>query len=195
MRTNISNIIDALIALIERNRQKIDLVIAEYEPDRQLNVFKGMRKTLPRSAYPSFEIEPVDGSTSWNTVETQKPEYSVECILTTTTDNQDMSVEYHGTVTRILLEIMNSPQNMLLKIPNEQNYLPNSGYCETRISNAIVSSVSYNATKDGTFRVARWTWTCDIMEGKLPSAMNNAMNEVVTEILQHPLPPPPEQSE
>lgn len=190
MYTNISNVIDSLMAMVELNRIAIDGTIGEYEPGRRLNVYKGMRKTLPNSAFPSLEFEPSSGSTSWNTNITQMAEYTVQCTLTMLTDNQEMGVEYMGTLTRILLELMNNPMNMSLVIPNEFRYIPNSGMVTTIISDAMVSGVTYNSTKDGTIRVSQWDWTCKIMEGFDRTNYNNQPTQE-TVLLPHPLPPPP----
>jgi hypothetical protein len=189
MHTNISNIIDALLAVIALNQKVIDECIAAYEPDRRLSVFKGLRKTLPRSAYPALELEPVDGSTSWNTNMTQMPEYTVQFVMTICTDNQELSVEYIGTLTRLVLEILNNPQNMALLIPREYSYLPNVGETETRTVDAMVSNVSYNSAKQGTFRVSQWNWTCKIREGARPSDVDNSHLLKATTFHAHPLPP------
>ena len=165
MKTNISNIIDGLINLIEQNREHIDSVINEYERGKSLHIFKGVRKSIPADLFPCLEIEPNDGSMSWQTTEHQDCQYSVEMILTISTTIDDVSVEYISTITREFLHLLNNPANMKFEIPNEKNWDPisNSSY-QSRVEFGSVSNVSYNATKDGSIRVSRWTWTGQVRE-------------------------------
>ena len=53
------NIIKGLHGVIEANRENIDRVIRHYRSSDTLHIFDGLRKTLPMSAYPSLEFDPV----------------------------------------------------------------------------------------------------------------------------------------
>lgn len=188
MYTNISNIIDMVMEIIELNRGEIDAIVQQYEPGKVMTVWKGMRRTLPVDAFPSLEIEPSSGSTNWNTVYTQSPEYTLDFTLTTNTNNDAMSVEYIGTLARMLTELFNNPANMAVNIPHETSWLPNQGYVKTRIQSGFVDSITYNATKDGLIRVAQWSWTCKVLEGIEQSWRDNdGLEETVFN--PHELPP------
>jgi len=177
-----------VMEVIELNRSEIDAIVQQYEPGKIMTVWKGMRHTLPVAAFPSLEIEPSSGSTQWNSIYTQSPEYSLDFTLTTNTNNDEMGVEYIGTLTRMLTELFNNPANMGLDIPHETSWLPNQGYVKTRIQDAFVDSVTYNATKDGLIRVSQWNWYCKVLEGIEQSWRDNEGLEA-TVYNPHELPP------
>lgn len=188
MYTNISNIIDGLIEIIDLNKGPINALINDYEEGYKINVFKGMRKTLPRSTFPSLELEPSSGSNEWRSVRMQSPTYTVSFTLTVATDNDNMGVEYSATLARMFLQLFNNPQNMGWLIPLEISNLPNCGYVQTRIQDAFVDNVTYNSAKDGTFRVINWDWYCRVLESYMPEEYEN-LNLKPTVFLPHPLPP------
>jgi len=164
MYTNPSNIVKSLVDLLERNAVRINQVVQEFEDDRRLNVFEGMRKTLPVSAFPSFEIEPTNGSNSWGTVRAQRPRYNFNCVLTVKVSNQDYGVEYISTLSTILSEIMTDPNNLQFNVVNETRWTPFGGLVDTTVLDSLVEDVTYNATHDGSIRVAEFSWFALIHE-------------------------------
>jgi hypothetical protein len=156
--TNESNIIDTVIALLERNSLQINNLIQAYQPSRNLCVFKGMRNVLPVDAYPSLEIEPTSASNQWATVRAQRPRYNLQFTLTTRTDNEALHVEYICTLTQILVAILTSPENLQLTILNETRWDPNGGLVSNVITDSLVEDVTYNAVHEGTIRTAEFGW-------------------------------------
>ena len=158
MYTNPHNIALTLIALLERNSQQINQAVRVYQGRRALNVFEGMRQTLPVQAYPSFEIEPGSAPNEWATTRAQRPRFSFTCTLTVTNANEKYGVEYVATIATVLSEIMTSPQNLQLRILNESKWDPNAGLVDTYMLDSLVDDISYSASRDGTIRTAEFSW-------------------------------------
>ena len=164
MYTNVSRLVDTIIALLERNALRINRTVQVYQPSNNLNVYKGMRKTLPVDAYPSLEIEPDSGTSDWATTRAQRPRYTFKCTLTTKTDNEAYGVEYIATIANVLLEIMTSPENLQMRIIGETKWDPNGGMVDTYLLDSLVENVSYSATKSGTIRTCEFNWFALINE-------------------------------
>jgi len=158
MYTNVSNIIDTVIALLERNSVQLNAVVQAYQPNRQLCVYKGMRNTLAVDAYPALEIEPTTGANQWATVRAQRPRYSFQMTLTTRTDNEKLHVEYIGTLARAVVAVLTSPENLQLTILNETRWDPVGGLVSNVITDSLVEDVTYNAVHEGTIRTAEFSW-------------------------------------
>ena len=162
MYSNPSNIVKTLIRCLDRNADQINAVIKFYEPDRQLNVFEGMRKTLPRDSYPSLEIEPVGAANEWWTTRAQRPRYTFQGTLTVLNDNVNLGVEYISTIMNVLSELITDPTNLQLSIENETRWddTQEDGYAvmPSRILDSLIDNVTYNATQDGTIRVCQFDW-------------------------------------
>jgi hypothetical protein len=150
--------------LLEINEQQINQVVRVYEGKRRLTVLEGMRQTLPASAYPSFEIEPGSGANRWATTRAQRPRFSFACTLTVSNSREKLGVEYITTLATILTEIMCSPNNLQMRVLNETKWDANSGLQDTYILDSLVEDVSYSASRDGTMRVAEFSWFAEIHE-------------------------------
>ena len=153
-----------LIALLERNCQQINKTIRVYQGKRALNLFEGMRQTLPAQAYPSFEIEPGGAPNQWATTRAQRPRYNFTCTLTVTNSNEKYGVEYIATIATVLGEIMTSPENLQLRILNESKWSPNAGLVDTYMLDSLVEDISYSASRDGTIRTAEFSWFVSVHE-------------------------------
>jgi hypothetical protein len=164
MYTNVSNIIDTAIGLLERNNVQITQLIQAYQPKRYLNVFKGMRQSLPLEAYPSLEIEPTNSSSQWATTRAQRPRYNLQFTLTTRTDNEKLHVEYNSCLTSLIVSIFTSPENLQLIVKNETRWDFNGGLVPTVILDSLIEDVTYNSVHDGTIRTSEFSWFCLIHE-------------------------------
>lgn len=164
MYTNVSNIIDTVIDLLSRNALQLNSIVQEYQPSRELCVFKGMRNTLPVDAYPSLELEPTTAVNQWATTRAQRPRYSIQCTLTTRTDNERRHVEYISTLVNSIVSIMTSPENLQMTVLNETRWDPNGGLVSNVITDSLVEDVTYNSVKDGTIRTAEFPWFALIHE-------------------------------
>jgi hypothetical protein len=109
-------------------------------------------------AYPSFELEPTSAANQWATTRAQRPRYSLQCTLTTRTDNESLHVAYIGTLAQVLVAIMTSPENLQLTILNETRWDPNGGLVSNVITDSLVEDVTYNAVHEGTIRTAEFSW-------------------------------------
>lgn len=163
MYTDIGNIIDTVIELLERNSVQINTLVQQYN-GRNLSVFKGMRNTLPVSAYPSLELEPSNGDNQWATTRAQRPRYTIDCTLTTRTNNEKEHVGYISALVRAIVAIMTSPENLQLTVSNETRWDPNGGLVATVITDSLVEGVTYNSLHEGTIRTAEFSWFALIHE-------------------------------
>ena len=161
------NIIKGLHGVIEANREQIDAVMKHYRSSDTLHVFDGLRKTLPMSAYPSLELEPSSASIEWTHTSAQTGEYQIECYLTVKNSNEEYAAEYISEVTRVILKILNYPDNMCFKIPNEyygSDDPSNPEKYPVWLQFGNVSSVNYRNTIDGALTVAMFTWSGRVLE-------------------------------
>lgn len=165
MFTNVYNVIKGLQRFIEDNRQEIDGVVSLYEPGKRLRVFIGMRKSIPSDALPSIELEPSDASNEYVTTETQESTYSVDMMLTVSSTDDERCVDYICTLARELLHLFNNPGCRSFQIPFEHSWdAIDKKVQPTIVQFGSIDSVSFNSTKDGSIRVARWTWSGKILE-------------------------------
>lgn len=190
MYTSPSNIIDGLILIVKRNLDTINALIREYEPSSLgLSVFKGMRKTLPISSFPSLELEPTSGSMQWLTTSAQTNEYGVAFTLTIMTDNDDMGVEYICALTREFTQLFNMPGNMCFPIPYEKGWNPvDNCLAQNYVQFGSINGVTYNSSKDGTIRVSQWDWNGSVLEGFTQNA-SDLLNLTDMPQFPHELPP------
>lgn len=164
MYTNPSNIIKTVANLLENNAVVINSVINKYEPDKKLNVFEGMRKTIPIASMPSLEIEPQSTANQWATTRSQRPKFTFNCSLTISNSQEDLSVEYIGTVATTIIEIMTNPRNLNMRVLNEKRWDTNGAIVETFIIDSLVSDVTWSASKNGTIRICDFSWFALIHE-------------------------------
>ena len=175
MYTDPSNIIKTVIEKVfVINADWINAVIQVYEPDRVLTVFEGMRKSLPRDAFPSLEIEPTGASNMWATTRAQRPTYNFEYTLTVINDNEKYGVEYIAAIITRILELINDPRYLQLEVLNESRWDPNAGLVATFILDSLATDVTYNASKEGTVRTAQFSWFAMIHEPFPNSKFNDS---------------------
>ena len=184
MYTNPTNIMRAMTGLLELNMDTIECIIQKYEDQKTLHMFEGLRDTLPVSSFPSMEVEPTSTSNEWATLRSQRPKHSFNCTLTFKVSKIELGVEYVTTVTNTIVEILTSPENLQLKVPNEQKWEPNMGLVDTYIMDSFIDSVTWKSNKEGSIRVAEFEWTATIHEPFPDSKFNAAKN--VNGELEHP---------
>ncbi len=144
------------IELLESTRESIDDIIHFYEgPDKPgIQLYEGVRDTLPVSAFPSLEIESNSVSNGWETTRAQRPNYTLEYKLTLVTENQDLAYEYIATLTTKIAEVLTLPQNLQLQVVNEGRWSPDGFLVETLILDSLVESASYASNAEGNIRQA-----------------------------------------
>lgn len=162
--TNPHNIICALVGLLNSNEEQINRVIRAYQSNSRLTVFEGTRTVIPADAHPCLEIEPAPVSNSWATTRAQRPRYSFTCTLSVKCDREEMAVEYLNTIATALIEIMTSPENLQMVVPNESRWDAYYGLFSTVILDSLVEDYTPNAEKDGSIRKAEFSWFALIHE-------------------------------
>ena len=153
--------------MIDANIDDINRVIKYYRTTDELHVFDGLRKTLPMSAYPSLELDAASSTIEWTHTSAQTGEYAIDCYLTMVNSNEEIAVEYVSEVTRSILKILNYPDNMCFRIPNEyyQSDDPsNPKKYPIWIQFGNVSNTTYRSTIDGSLTVAQFTWSGRVLE-------------------------------
>lgn len=165
MYTNPSNIVKTLVDLLDRNQMAINNVVSIYQgSSRKLMVLPGMRKVVPASAYPVFEIEPTDVQNQWATTRAQRPQFNFRCTLTVVVDNEAFGVEYICTLGSVIADILTSPENLQLNVVNETKWDFNGGLTQTQILDSFISNTNYSAVKEGSIRKAEFNWFATIHE-------------------------------
>ena len=143
----------------------IQSTINAYESGKHLTIFRGNRSSIPKSSFPSLQLQPSSGSMQWNSTDTQLVEYSVDFTLTISTQLVDISAEYIGMLSREIVQIFNMPYNMHFILPNQVGFNPTvQQYCPLTVQFGSISSVVYNANREGTLRLAQWSWTGGVIE-------------------------------
>ena len=162
MITSPSNIIEGLILILKENIDEINSLIQVYRKMDTLHLFKGMRKTLPLTSFPSLEMEPSSGSMEWTHLSAMTGEYSIDCTLTVNCGtSNELGAEYISELTRKIIQIFNYPTNMSWVIPNEyQDKNKTPVLCQY----SDIRSVEFGAAKDFVIRVARWQINCRVLE-------------------------------
>lgn len=159
------NLVQGLIDILEVNEESIQECLTYYLGDmdgvKHLNVFKGMRKTLPLSAFPCIQFEPANSANEWSHTSAQTGEYTIQCTLTVSCPDDELGAEYISQLTRRIVQIYTYPGNMCFIIPNE--YADNNK-TPVYVQFGTINNVTYNATKDGTLRVAQWDWVGRVLE-------------------------------
>lgn len=160
------NIIKGLRLILEANKEQIDRVIKYYRQNDELHIFDGLRKTLPLSAYPSLQFDATSASVEWTTTSAQTGEYTIECYLTVKNSNEELATQYISEVVRVIVKILNYPDNMSFPIPNQ--FYPNQENPEQPIPIHIqfgnIQSINYRSTIDGSITVAQFTWSGRVLE-------------------------------
>lgn len=163
MITSPSNLIEGVILILKANAEDINAIAKQYRKTDTLHLFKGMRKTLPQSAFPSLELEATSGAMSWLTTSAQAGEYTIDCTLTVNAGTSvEAGLEYICDLTRKIVQVLNAPVNMTWPIPNE--FWDTEGKVPQLCQYSAVSSVEYTATRDFAIRVARWQISCRVIE-------------------------------
>ncbi len=162
MITSPSNLIEGLILILKANADEINTLIRSYQSGASLHLFKGMRKTLPLSQFPSLEMEPVSGSMEWTHLSAMTGEYTIDCTLTVSCGTSvELGAEYISELTRKIIQIYNFPVNMTWPVPNEHQDMSDAPVlCQY----SDIRSVEYSAARDFVIRVARWQMNCRVLE-------------------------------
>lgn len=156
-----ANIIEGMIQILEANIEPINDALHHYHHGDKLNIFKGLRRTMPQSAFPCLELEPESSGSDWMTTSAQDSTYDIRCVLTLNCQNDELGAEYISEITRRIVQIFNYPPNMAYIIPNEYQGKDKEAVWAQY---GYISSVSYGATKDLSIRQADWTYSCKVIE-------------------------------
>lgn len=164
MYTNPSNIIAALFKVLDDHSPTIDSVINKYEKGKSLTKFEGIRKSIPSSSFPSFEIEPQASSPTWAATRLQRVDYHFYCMITTSTSNENLHASYSATLATAILEIISNPNNLQIAILDEAKTWLNNEELPSIAMDSFPENISYKSAKSGTIRVVDFTWRVTVNE-------------------------------
>lgn len=142
----------------------IEQIIRIYEPEKTLNIFEGIRNTLPASAFPSLEIEATNCANQWATTRSQRPRFQFQFTLTVINSNDEMGSEYVCSLATVIGAILTDPTSLHLQIENEVKFDPNDGLVVSFIIDSFTDDITYNASKDGSIRVAEFSHWVQVHE-------------------------------
>ena len=139
-------------------------IINNFQEGKKLSYFKGLRPTLPNSAFPSFEIGTSSASNEWFACHTQKPTFPFRCLVTVSCPKIELGEEYITTLTTYLVSILTDPRHIQIPIIGASVSNQSGQQVQATIMDAFVPTVDYGSTKDGTIRVADFTWEVKVLE-------------------------------
>lgn len=147
--------------LINQKDLFIKKLINEWETDKNLTCYNGIRPTIPSTQFPSFEIEVSNVQTEWATTRSQRHHATFRCMVTVSaSSNLDKREDYITKLASAIVSIFQAPSNMRFSLWDKT--LTDSDY---RIDcyDSSVSSCTYNSTRDGTMGIAEFSWVthCD----------------------------------
>ncbi len=147
------------ILLIQNKDPFFKKIISEWESDgKSITCFNGIRPTIPSTQFPSFEIEVSNVDTEWATTRSQRHHVTFRCMVTVSAaSNIDVREDYITKIASSVVSVLNSPSTMRFSLYDKS--ITDADY---RIDcyDSMVSSCSYNSTRDGTIGVAEFSWTC-----------------------------------
>ena len=173
------------IDVINGYKPQIDKVIAEYETNKTLNCFHGVRPSIPISQYPCFEIETQSIDTEWGTTRGQRHTINFRCLVTISCSKIDFREEYLLRMTSAIASILQDPRHMQFQIqcttPIGRGYM-------LSVYDSMVNSVSY-ANREGTIGVGEFTWVAKVHETipdvnftSVPAQIPSIVTPIVKEI-------------
>lgn len=149
------------IDLICSYKPQIDSLISQYETNRSLNCFHGIRPSIPSSQFPCFEIETTSVDTEWATTRGQRHRISFQCLVTVSCPKIDYREEYLLRMTSAVVSILQDPKH--LRFPVDCETLSMGDKCTLFVYDSMVSSVGYSS-RDGTIGVGNFVWTASVHE-------------------------------
>ena len=151
-------------ALFKKQEAITTSIIDNFQNGRKLSFFKGLRPTLPSSVFPSFEIGITSASNEWFATHTQKPTFPFRCLVTVSCPKIDVGEEYITTLTTYLVGILTDPRHIQIPIIGASVWNHDGATLQAKIMDAFVPSIDYSSTKEGTVRVADFTWEVKVLE-------------------------------
>lgn len=170
-------VLDKGIETLKSNLVLINKVIEEFE-SREFSIYKGIRTTLPVSAFPSLEMEIQGNDSSWYATRVQRHTMSFRCVITITAPTVEDRETYQNRLTSAVASIFKNPQNMRFAIPCVEGQYRYEAY----VYDSFVSDTSYGSTKDGQFGVSEFSWTVNIHE-RIPDILFNLVPGQVPNIM------------
>jgi hypothetical protein len=146
----INRIVDTVLTFYEGEKPLFDTIIANYLDNRQLTLFKGIRKVIPESNLPSIEVAPVSSQLSWHACRVQEDNPSLEIQVSVNIWDPALAVDLEGKLVSLAVRILVQPPQLRPQIQGTNIWLYDS----------VLPSVQYGSTAaQGNMRVAKISWS------------------------------------
>jgi len=176
------------IELISSYKTQIDKVIYDFERNKSLSLFMGIRPTIPNEQFPSFEIESSSVSTEWGTARGQRHTCSFKCLVTVSCPKIEIREEYICAMASAVTSILKNPRNLQFPIYCD-NPIDDRGKYSLTVYDSMVNDTAYSSAREGTIGIAEFTWVvkvhekmADILFSTVPDQLPNIIKPIIKEV-------------
>ncbi len=151
----VDRVIDTVLSWFELERNVYDTLIDQHFQGRRITFFKGLRKVIPESDYPSIEVGPTSDQWSWEFVRVQGDTMALEIHITTSNKNPADALVLSSRLASLTGRILTRPQHLRGRIEGTSHWFQDCN----------VGPVTYNAGGyNFNIRVDQIAWSGKILE-------------------------------
>jgi hypothetical protein len=151
----INRVVDTILTFYEEEKPLFDTLISNYLDNRQITLYKGIRKVIPESNLPSIEVGPVSSQLSWHACRVQEDNPSLEIHISTNIWDPALAVDLEGKLVSLATRILAHPPHLRPQIQGSNTWIYDS----------VLPTVQYGATSaQGNIRVAQISWTGKLLD-------------------------------
>lgn len=145
----INRIVDMVLTFYREEKPSFDTIISNYLDDRQLTIYKGIRKQIPESNLPCIEVGPVSSEVTWHAVRVQEDHPSLDIRITISLSEPTLAIDLEGKLVCLATRILTYPPHLRPQIPGTQAWLYDSD----------LPTVQYGSpAANGSMRVSKISW-------------------------------------
>lgn len=146
----INRVVDMVLSFYQEEKPLFDTIIANYLDNKQLTLYKGIRKQIPESNIPCIEVGPVSNDVSWHAVRVQEEKISLDIRVTVNVWEPTLAIDLEGKLVSLATRILTYPPHLRPQIPGTPVWLYDSD----------LPSVQYGSpAAGGNMRVSKITWS------------------------------------
>jgi hypothetical protein len=146
----INRVVDMVLTFYTEVKPLFDTIISNYLDNRQLTIYKGIRKVVPESNLPCIEVGPVSSDVSWHAVRVQEDNPSLDIRVTVNLWDPNLAIDLEGKLVTLATRILTYPPHLRPQIPGTNAWMYD---CE-------LPQVQYgSAAAGGNQRVSKISWT------------------------------------
>ncbi len=146
----INRVVDLVLGFYEEQKPLFDTLISNYLDDAQVTLFKGIRKNIPVSDFPSIEVGPVSDDIKWHAVRVQEESLALDIRVSIHLWDQNLAIDLEGKMVSLAARILTYPPHLRPQIPGTNVWLFDSE----------LPSIQYGSTAaNGSIRVSKISWS------------------------------------